>query len=71
VLQRLAAALDNYDMSAATAAVAALGTSGFPAWGIEDVDRLRLCVDEYEFGEARSIAVRLLAGVTGADADVT
>jgi two-component system, sensor histidine kinase and response regulator len=63
-LERLAAALDNYDMSAATAAVTSLGTSGFPAWGVVDLDRLRRCVGGYEFAEARNIATDLLTRIS-------
>ena len=63
-LDRLARALDKYDVSAATDAVAALGTSGFPGWAVADVEHLRRCVNEYEFAAARGIAARLLARVT-------
>ena len=62
-LDRLASALDNYDASSANSALAALGTSGLPAWAADDLGRLRGYVDSYEYGEARGIAVRLLARV--------
>ena len=65
-LERLAAALDQYDVSAASAVVTALGTSAFPAWAGADFDRLRRSVEAYEFAEARAIAVDLLARVTAA-----
>jgi two-component system sensor histidine kinase/response regulator len=62
-LGRLTAALDNYDASAATGALAELGTSGLPAWAADELGRLRQHVDGYEYGEARDIASRLLERV--------
>ena len=62
-LDRLTAALDNYDASSANGALAELGTSALPAWAAEDLGRLRGYVDGYEYSEARGIASRLLARV--------
>ncbi len=62
-LDRLTTALDNYDASSASGALAELGTSALPAWAAEDLGRLRGHVDGYEYSEARGIASRLLARV--------
>jgi signal transduction histidine kinase/CheY-like chemotaxis protein/HPt (histidine-containing phosphotransfer) domain-containing protein len=62
-LDRLAAALDSYDMSSATGALADLDASGLPHWAPDDLERLRHFVDDYEYAEARGIASRLLARV--------
>jgi two-component system, sensor histidine kinase and response regulator len=67
-LDRLTHALDDYDVSSASGALADLGTSGLPAWAADDLGRLRHCVDGYEYGEARGIASRLLARVHGGEA---
>ncbi len=67
-LERLAAALEDYDLSSASGALADLGTSGLPDWAADDLGRLRLCIDGYEYGEARGIASRLLARVHGGNA---
>ncbi len=67
-LDRLAIALDDYDVSAAIAALADLDTSGLPAGAADDLGRLRRCVDGYEYGEARGIASRLLARVHAGEA---
>jgi signal transduction histidine kinase/CheY-like chemotaxis protein/HPt (histidine-containing phosphotransfer) domain-containing protein len=65
-LERLTAALDGYDLSSASGALAELGTSGLPAWAADDIGRLRHCIEGYEYDEARGIASRLLARVNGA-----
>jgi signal transduction histidine kinase/CheY-like chemotaxis protein/HPt (histidine-containing phosphotransfer) domain-containing protein len=62
-LERLTVALDDFDLSSASDALADLGTSGLPAWAADDLGRLRHCVDGYEYPEARGIASRLLARV--------
>ena len=62
-LERLAAALDDFDLSSASGAIADLGASGLPAWAAADLGRLRQSVDGYEYDEARRIASRLLARV--------
>ena len=67
-LDRLAIALDNYDVSSMIAALADLDTSGLPAGAADDLGRLRRCVDGYEYGEARGIASRLLARVHAGEA---
>ena len=66
--ERLTVALDNYDLSSASGALADLGASGLPAWAPDDLGRLRRSVDGYEYEEARGIASRLLARVRAADA---
>ena len=67
-LDRLTIALDNYDVTSASGAVADLGRSGLAAWAADDLGRLSRCVDGYEYGEAREIAARLLARVHGGEA---
>ena len=62
-LERLTAALDDFDLSSASGALADLGTSGLPPWAAEDLDRLQHSVDGYDYAEARGIASRLLARV--------
>jgi signal transduction histidine kinase/DNA-binding response OmpR family regulator/HPt (histidine-containing phosphotransfer) domain-containing protein len=62
-LRRLTAALADFDLSSATAAVTELGASGLPEWASGDLNRLRTCVDDYEYEEARQIAARLLSRV--------
>ncbi len=65
-LDRLTTALDNFDVTSASGALADLGTSGLGAWAADDLGLLRRCVDGYEYGEARGIATRLLAHVMNA-----
>jgi two-component system, sensor histidine kinase and response regulator len=67
-LDRLAAALDNYDVSGASGALVELGKSSLPPWAADDLRRLRDCVDGYEYDEARGIASRLLTRVHGSAA---
>ena len=62
-LNRLAAALDNYDVSSASGALAELETSHLPPWAVDDLDRLHGYVNGYQYGEAKGIASRLLARV--------
>ena len=62
-LDRLAVALDNYDVSGASGALAELGKSSLPPWAADDLRRLRGCVDGYEYEKAREIAARLLTRV--------
>ena len=62
-LERLTAALKDYDLSAAGDALAQLAASGLPAWAPDDLNRLRACVDGYEYDDARAIAAQLLARV--------
>jgi CheY-like chemotaxis protein/HPt (histidine-containing phosphotransfer) domain-containing protein len=62
-LERLTAALDDFDLSSASGAVADLGACGLPAWAVDDLGQLRRSVDGYEYDEARRIASRLLARV--------
>jgi two-component system sensor histidine kinase/response regulator len=67
-LERLTVALDGYDLSSASGAMADLSTSGLPAWAADDLGRLRHSVEGYEYDEARAIASGLLARVRGGDA---
>jgi two-component system, sensor histidine kinase and response regulator len=67
-LDRLTVALDAYDLSAASGALADLGSAGLPDWAGADLGRLRDSVDGYDYDEARGIAARLRARVNGADA---
>jgi two-component system sensor histidine kinase/response regulator len=67
-LDRLTAALNDFDLSSANTALADLGRSGPPSWAATDLARLRACVEGYEYDEARGIASRLLGRVRGADA---
>ena len=62
--QRLASALDAYDLSAASDALADLDTAGLGAWAADEYSGLCRRVDAYEYDEARAIAARLLARVT-------
>jgi HPt (histidine-containing phosphotransfer) domain-containing protein len=62
-LNHLTVALDNHDVSSASGALAELAISHLPPWAVDDLDRLRGCVDGYQYGEARGIALRLLARV--------
>jgi CheY-like chemotaxis protein/HPt (histidine-containing phosphotransfer) domain-containing protein len=64
-LERLTAALNDYDLSAANGALADLERSGVPAWAADDLGRLRGCVEDYQYDEAKSITSRLLARVNG------
>ena len=54
-LDRLTIALDNYDVSSASAALADLDTSGLPAGASDDLEHLRRSVDGYDYGEARGL----------------
>jgi two-component system, sensor histidine kinase and response regulator len=67
-LERLTAALDAYDLSAATTALTGLRSLGLPQSGAVDLDTLGASIENYDYGEARVIATRLLARVNGADA---
>jgi two-component system sensor histidine kinase/response regulator len=67
-LERLSAALDHLDLSAAMGALEELGAAGLAAEAAVDFRRLRACVDAYEYDEARDITTRLLARVSGAEA---
>jgi hypothetical protein len=67
-LERLAAALVDYDLSSANGALADLGTSGLPTWAADDLGRLRRSVDGYDFDEARGMASRLLTRINGGNA---
>jgi len=70
-LERLALALDDYDLSSANGALVDLDTSGLSAWAADDLGRLRQHIDGYEYGEAKGIASKLLARLNGADAGIT
>jgi len=68
-LDRLTVAVDNYDLTSASGALAELGTAGLPDWAADDLGCLRRCVDGYQYDEARGIATRLLARVHGGHGD--
>jgi signal transduction histidine kinase/CheY-like chemotaxis protein/HPt (histidine-containing phosphotransfer) domain-containing protein len=59
-LERLHAALTDFDLSAASAALSELAGAGAPPWAIEDLNRLREAVDRYDYDEARGVSSRLL-----------
>jgi PAS domain S-box-containing protein len=61
-LERLQAALGDFDVSAATSALAELDHLGLTDGG-GDLLRLRKHVDSYEYEEARALAMRLLAEI--------
>jgi two-component system sensor histidine kinase/response regulator len=62
-LDRLASSLDNYDVSSAGDALAALESAGLRARAPEDLQRLRHLVDEYEYAEAQALASRILTRI--------
>jgi hypothetical protein len=57
-LTRLQSALGDFDLSAATSALAELDNVDMPRAGV--VSRLRHHVDSYEYDEARVIVTQLL-----------
>jgi hypothetical protein len=59
VLERLQAALGDFDLSAASGALADLDRVALPGHH-SDLARLRTHVDSYEYDEARVLATRLL-----------
>ena len=59
VLERLRAALTDYDVSAVSAVLGDLGDLAMPG-NAGDLVRLRNQVDSYEYDEARVLATRLL-----------
>jgi two-component system sensor histidine kinase/response regulator len=67
-LDRLARALDDYDVSSASTAVADLASIGLPTWAQHDLSHLRRTIDDYEFAEARTVTLRLLARLPGPQA---
>ena len=60
VLERLQAALRDYDVSAASAVLGDLDGLAMPGSAAGDLVRLRNHVDSYEYDEARVLATRLL-----------
>jgi exopolyphosphatase/pppGpp-phosphohydrolase len=58
-LERLQAALGDFDLSAATSALAELDSVEIPR-AADVLSRLRHHVDSYEYDEARVIATQLL-----------
>ena len=59
-LERLQAALGDFDLSAASAALSDLGGVAMPGGAAADLARLRNHVDGYEYEEAGALATRLL-----------
>ena len=64
-LDRLTVALQNCDATSASRALTDLDSSGLAQSAADDLDRLRACVDGYEYREAEGLASRLLARVHG------
>jgi HPt (histidine-containing phosphotransfer) domain-containing protein len=60
-LGRLAAALDDFDVSSASVALADVSSSGLSDWAAADVGHLRQSVESYDYDAARAIASGLLA----------
>jgi hypothetical protein len=58
-LERLQTALGDYDLSAASSALADLDRAAMPGPAAE-MTQLRNHVDSYEYDEARALATRLL-----------
>ncbi len=67
-LERLTVALNGYDLSSASGALADLDTSGLPTSAADDLGRLRRSIDGYEFDQAREITSRLLTRFNGGNA---
>jgi len=61
-LESLQTALGDFDLSAATTALAALDRVGMPD-AVADLTRLHHHVDSYEYDEARQLATRLLGQI--------
>ena len=61
-LERLQAALGDFDLSGASSALAELDRVA-PSGAVADLTRLREHVDRYEYEEARSLATRLLGQI--------
>jgi len=66
-LERLQAALGDFDLSAASRALSDLGNVAMPGGGAADLALLRNHVDSYEYNEARVLATRLLEQLGGGD----
>jgi HPt (histidine-containing phosphotransfer) domain-containing protein len=60
-LARLAAALDDFDLSSASGALADVSSSGLSDWAAADVEQLRRSVEGYDYDAARAIASGLRA----------
>ena len=60
-LQRLQVALDDFELSAATDALADLTALGVPVGAEADLAQLRARVDRYEYDEAQTILARIVA----------
>jgi HPt (histidine-containing phosphotransfer) domain-containing protein len=64
-LERLRAALEESDSSAASRALSELAAFALPAAAAGELARLRSHVEGYEYEEAGALAGRLLAGIDG------
>jgi len=62
-LERLQAALGDFDLSAATSALVELEGVALPGGAAAELETLRRHVEAYEYDEARSVAERLVAQV--------
>ena len=60
-LERLQVALDDFELSAATDALADLTALGVPAGAEADLTQLRDRVARYEYDEAQPIVARIVA----------
>jgi HPt (histidine-containing phosphotransfer) domain-containing protein len=62
-LDRLAIALESYDLSSATDALTDLDAAGLGAWAPDDAQQLRRYVDDYAYDEAKAVVTRMAARV--------
>ena len=60
-LERLSTALDQFDLSSATAALGDLRASALPDWAAADLERVRDCVEGYSYDDARTLVSGLRA----------
>jgi PAS domain S-box-containing protein len=68
-LRRLQAALGDFDLSAASTALADLDLVSMPGAAAGELERLRRHVDGYDYDEARAIATRLLGQIGSPQVD--
>ena len=68
-LERLQSALGDYDLSAASTALAALDLVAMSGAAAGELTRLRQHVDGYEYEEARALAMRLLGQIGSPQVD--
>jgi HPt (histidine-containing phosphotransfer) domain-containing protein len=68
-LERLQAALGDFDLSAASTALAELDLVAMPGAAAGELARLRQHVDGYEYDEARALTTRLLGQIGSPEVD--